>query len=277
MKKILIPIDFSKASEHASKLGSKIARATNSEVHLLHMIEIPKGAIDMVSNSTFSMPQNMLYIKKTKEKMNEHQETFFSKNENVIQSILFESASEGILNYNNKINPDLIVMGSKGHSEIEEILIGSNTEKTIRTSKTPVLVVKKDEENFKQKNLVFASDFKEQTEKNEPLKKLIDFSKRFKSTFHLLKINTPSTFENTQTSKRKMEAFAKKYELPKYTINIQNDSSIDEGIINFSDEVSADIIALESYGRNTFSHFFNRSITKHVSNEATQPVIIFKT
>lgn len=277
MKKILIPIDFSTSSKHASKLASKIARGSSSEVHLLHMIELPKGVLDITSKGVFSIPENMLYIKKTKEAMQKFEDTYFSKNDDVIQSILFESPSEGILKYNKKINADLIVMGSKGHSAIEELLIGSNTEKTIRTSKTPVLVVKKDEENFKQRNLVFASDFKESETKNEPLKKLIDFSERFKSTFHLLKINTPSQFENTQVSKQKMEKFAEKYNLTKYTINTQNDSSIEEGIVNFSNEVYADIIALESQGRSYLSHFLNRSVTKHVSNSALQPVIIFKT
>ena len=277
MKKILIPIDFSTSSKHASKLASKIARGSNSEVHILHMIELPKGVLDITSKGVFSIPENMLYIKKTKEAMQKFEDTYFSKNDDVIQSILFESPSEGILKYNKKINADLIVMGSKGHSAIEELLIGSNTEKTIRTSKTPVLVVKKDEENFKQRNLVFASDFKESETKNEPLKKLIDFSERFKSTFHLLKINTPSQFENTQVSKQKMEKFAEKYNLTKYTINTQNDSSIEEGIVNFSNEVYADIIALESQGRSYLSHFLNRSVTKHVSNSALQPVIIFKT
>ncbi len=34
-------------------------------------------------------------------------------------------------------------MGSKGHSEFEEILIGSNTEKVVRTATTPVISSKK--------------------------------------------------------------------------------------------------------------------------------------
>ncbi|WP_435260739.1 universal stress protein [Tenacibaculum sp. nBUS_03] len=47
MKKILIPIDFSKHSEYACVLASKIAKKSNSEVHLLHMVELPSGIIDM--------------------------------------------------------------------------------------------------------------------------------------------------------------------------------------------------------------------------------------
>ena len=277
MKKVLVPIDFSTSSEHASKLASKIARGTDSEVHLLHMIELPKGVMDMANKGRPSIPAHVLYIKKTKELLENYKEKFFSRNKEVTYSIRFESPSEGILNYNKLINADLIVMGSKGHSEIEELLIGSNTNKIIQTSKTPVLIIKKDESNFRLRNLVFASDFKESENKNEPLDKLINFAERFKSTFHLLKINTPSKFENTQLSKAKMENFAKKYNLPDYTVNSQNDSSIEEGILNFSKEVSGDIIALEAQGRSLLSHLLNRSVTKHISQTALHPVIIFKT
>lgn len=277
MKKIIIPIDFSACSEYAAKLASKIAKGSNSELHVLHMIELPKGAADRATKGKTSIPENVLFIRKTKEVLENFQEKFFSKNKEVIQSILFETPSEGILNYTKKINADLIIMGSKGHSELEKILIGSNTNKVIQTSKTPVLIVKKDEGKFKLKNLVFASDFSENTEINKPLSKLINFAERFKNTFHLLKINTPSKFENTQLSNQKMQQFAKKYKLSKYTINTQNDKTIEEGIVNFSKEANGDIIAIESHGRNTFSHLLNRSVTKHLSDIALQPVIVFRT
>lgn len=277
MKKIIIPVDFSTSSEHASKLASKIARLSKSEIHLLHMIEVPKGLIDQVTNEPLATPQNILYIKKTKELLDSFQEKFFFKNKKVVQAILFNKPSEGILSYAEKINSDLIVMGSKGHTKIEELIIGSNTYKIIQTSKTPVLVVKKDESKFRLKNLIYASDFDETKKHNNALNKLIDFAKLFKSTFHLVKVNTPSSFENTQTSNEKMKRFAEKYNLDKHTINIQNDSTIEDGIINFTNEIQGDIIALESYGRSAVSHLFNRSITKHVSEMAKSPTIIFKT
>ena len=277
MKKILVPTDFSLSSEYAAKLASKIARSSRSELHLIHVIDLPKGAPDMTSKGASSIPENMLYIKKTKEILERFKTKFFYKNKILKQAIIFNTPTEGILNYIKKINTDLIVMGSKGHSKIEELLIGSNTSKVVQMSKTPVLIIKKNEDNFKLRNLVFASDFKEKNQRNEPLNKLINFASKFKSTFHLLKINTPSKFENTQVSKQKMQQFANTYQLSKYSINTQNDSSIEEGIVNFSEEVSGDIIAIESNGRNALSHLLNRSITKHLSSIALQPVIIFKT
>ena len=52
-------------------------------------------------------------------------------------------------------------MGSKGHSEFEEIMIGSNTEKVARTSTIPVLIVKRDAKKFKLKKKFLNTDIKE--------------------------------------------------------------------------------------------------------------------
>ena len=43
-------------------------------------------------------------------------------------------------------------MGSQGMSDFEEMIIGSNTEKVVRTSEIPVIVVKTDAKKFKLKN-----------------------------------------------------------------------------------------------------------------------------
>ncbi|TYQ00299.1 nucleotide-binding universal stress UspA family protein [Tenacibaculum adriaticum] len=274
MKKILIPIDFSPCSEYASKLASRIARKSDSEIHLLHMIELPTGVVDMVSGSNFSIPESMLYIRKVRDRMIDYKAKFFPKNAGVKHSIRFQNPFEGIRSYSEKIGADLIVMGSKGHSKIEEILIGSNTEKIVRTSKSPVLVVKNAEEKFKPEKLVFASSFKEG--KDKALKKLLDFTREFKSEIHLLKVNTPQKFESTQESIKRIKNFIKNYNIPKYSINVYNDSSVEKGILNFANEINSDMIALGTHGRSGISHIFNGSITKHLSKRVSQPMLTFK-
>ncbi len=69
MNKILVPIDFSKKSEFASKMAAKIAKKSKSEVYLLHMIELPTGIVDMGAGTNFSIPESMLYLRKVKERM----------------------------------------------------------------------------------------------------------------------------------------------------------------------------------------------------------------
>jgi len=274
MKKILVPIDFSKPSEYAAKMAAKIADKTNATVYLIHFIELPSGVIDIASSSTFSIPESMLYLRKTKEKVLEFKKSFFSEDRTVEYFIKLNSPFEGIKKYAEKINADLIIMGSKGHSEFEEIMIGSNTEKIVRSSKTPVIVIKKDVKKFKLKNLVFASNFKK--ENKEVFRKFLDFANAFDSKVHLLNINTPSHFEITQNSIQKVKDFIKDFHLPKHSINIYNDTSVEEGIVNFSREKKADLIALSTHGRSGISHLFTASVTKNLSKKALKPIFTVK-
>ena len=274
MRKILVPVDFSDPSEYAAKLASRIAKKSDSEVHLLHMVELPTGIVDMGAGSNFSIPESMMYLRKVRDKLLDYKNKHFTNKTPVKHSIRFQKPYEGIQDYGEKIGADLIVMGSKGHSDFEEMLIGSNTEKIVRTSKTPVLVVKKDDDKFKPKNLVFASSFK--SDKKEAFEKFLAFSEQFNSNIHLLKVNTPRKFESSHDSKEKVKEFIKEYNLPKHTINIYNDASVEQGILNFSKDIDADLIALSTHGRSGLSHIFNGSITKHLSKSVQKPMLTFK-
>lgn len=274
MKKILVPIDFSKKSEYASKMAAKIAKKSNSSIYLLHLIEVPTGAVDMGNGSNFSIPEVMLYLRKVKERVLKFKETFFDDTIDVHHSIWFQKPFEGILKYADKINANLIVMGSKGHSEFDEILIGSNTEKVVRRSKRPVIVVKKDDKKFKLKDIVFASSFKK--DNHEVFSKFLDFANQFNSKIHLLKVNTPTQFESTQNSTEKIKDFIGAYKMPKHTINIYNDTSIQGGILNFSRDINSDLIALSTHGRSGLSHLFSASVTKKLSKKALKPMLTIK-
>lgn len=275
MKTILVPIDFSKPSEYAAKMAAKMAIKTKATIYLIHLIELPKGVVDMGSSSRFSIPESMLYLRKVREKVLEFKGNIFSEDIQVEYFIKLNNPFEGILKYADKINADLIIMGSKGHSSFKGIRIGSNTEKVVRSSKTPVIVVKKEPKKFKMKNLVFASSFKNENKK-EIFKKFLDFATLFNCKIHLLKVNTASNFESTYDATEKIHEFIKEFELPKHTINIYNDLSIEKGILNFSKDINADLIALSTNGRTGISHLFTASVTRKLNKKALKPILTLR-
>jgi nucleotide-binding universal stress UspA family protein len=274
MKKILVPIDFSKPSEYAAKMAAKIAKKTSASITLIHLIELPSEIVDIYYGSRFSIPESMLYLRKIKEKILKFKNNFFTEDMKVDYFIKLNNPFDGIRKYADKIDADLIIMGSKGHSKFEEIIIGSNTEKIVRSSKIPVIVVKRDSKKFSLKNLVFASNFKK--DNKEVFIKFLDFANIFNSKIHLLRVNTPSQFENTFEAKQKMKDFIKEYNLLKYSINIYDDTSIEKGIINFSREKKVDLIALSTHGRSGISHLFSRSVAKSLSEIALKPIFTVK-
>jgi len=274
MYKILVPVDFSKKSEYAVKMSAQIGKKIKSEIHLLHLVELPSGIIDMGAGSNFSIPASMMYLRKVKEKITHLKNRFFDSDHIIKYSIKFENPFEGIRNYATKNNANLIVMGSKGVSDFEEMIIGSNTEKVVRTSNIPVIVVKTDTNKFKFKKLVFASNYDE--EHKVAFTDFLAFAKKFNSQIHLLKINTVSNFESSYETQKKIKNFIKDFDLQKETINIYNDVSVVKGIINFAKDIDADLIALTTHGRSGLSSLFNGSIAKSVSKNVLRPVITFK-
>ncbi|MAD96327.1 MAG: universal stress protein [Flavobacteriaceae bacterium] len=275
MKRILVPIDFSRTSEYATKMAARIAKKSGAEIYLLHMIELPTGIVDMGAGANFSIPESMLYLRKLKERMLEYKEKFFDDPKKVHHSILFLHPYEGIVKYTKKINPDIIVMGSRGLSEFEGIVIGSNTEKVVRTSETPVVVVKKDETKFRIKNIVFASDFAKENEK-DVLRKVQNFAASFGSRIHLLKVNTPTKFESTYEARQSIQEFIEDIELDKYSVNVYNDVSIEKGILHFAQEIDADLISLCTHGRSGIAHLFTSSVTKNLTKNALKPMLTIK-
>ena len=274
MYKILVPVDFSEKSNYAVKMAAKIGKNIEAEIYLLHLVELPSGIVDMGAGSNFSIPESMMYLRKVKEKILDLKATYFHDDQIVKYSIKFQNPFEGITDYVKKINANLIVMGSKGVSDFEEMIIGSNTEKVVRTSTIPVIVVKADSKKFKFKKLVFASNYDD--ENKGAFVDFLNFAKQFKTEIHLLKINTASSFENSFITKEKIKNFIKDFDLPKNTIHIHNDESVVKGITNFAKEIEADLIALTTHGRSGLSNLFNSSIAKSVSKSVLRPVITFK-
>lgn len=275
MKKILVPIDFSAQAEYAAKVAVSIAKLTNAKIYLLHMLELPTGVIDPSSYGTSSnTPTALLFLKRAYEKFEKFKKLPFFDDIEIEDSVLFHKAYDGIIDESVKNDVDLIVMGSKGTSGLEEMLVGSNTEKVVRNSDIPVLVIKQEIENFKIENIVFASNFN--SDARISFQKILDFSAIFDTQIHLLKINTIHNFETTKESSDAIRNFINEFDLNNYTLNIYNDVSVEAGVLNFAKVIDADIILLNTHGRRGLAHLFTGSIGEDLANHAKLPVLTFK-
>ena len=273
MKRILIPTDFSKYSEEALKVAAQIARKYNSEIILLHMLELPIQANVAIGGGK-SIPEIMFYKNKAIGNLEKLMDSDYLKGLNVSEAIEFKKVYEGVLDASEKNNVDLIVMGSHGTSGFDELLIGSNAEKVVRFSKVPVLVVKNEAKEFKARNFVFASDFSKETRK--PFRKMIEFAKIFDSNLFLVMICTPNSFKTTHDAERIMRGFIANFDVENYSTHIYNDTNIENGIINFANSVDADLIGICTHGRTGLAHFFNGSISEDLVNHVVRPIITFK-
>jgi nucleotide-binding universal stress UspA family protein len=273
MKRILVPTDFSDHAEYALKVAAQIARKTNSDLHILNLLDLPSHMNDAVSSGV-NIPEVMLFLKKTQERLDELSNESYLQGINVTTTARIEKAFEGIVTYSREVHADLIVMGSHGSSGFREIMIGSNTEKIVRTSDIPVLVIKNEIEDFKVSKLLFASDFSKEIKK--PFQKLVEFANIFDADLHLVMINTPNSFKSTIVAERIMNDFISEYSISRHSLHIYNDTNVEKGILNFANRIDADLIGMCTHGRTGLAHFFNGSISEDLVNHAARPVITFK-
>jgi|SRR5689334_1627303 nucleotide-binding universal stress UspA family protein len=142
-KHILIPTDGSELSEAAVQNGIQLARSLNAKVTGLHvvlpfhvfttrteMLEDTKGQYER--ESKIQAEQFLNFIKKTAQKAEVRCETEYATSDHPYETIIKTAENRGC---------DLIVMASHGRRGVQGVLIGSETQKVLTHTKTPVLVV----------------------------------------------------------------------------------------------------------------------------------------
>ena len=207
MKKILVPTDFSEQANNALEVAAEIAKKYGSEIYLLHMLELPVGLVDagLIEGTHNDIPEALYFMKLAHNRFEEVKDKAFLKDIPVYETVLFKETFEGIKEVAQKNDCDLIVMGSHGSSGIKEVFIGSNTEKVVRNSDIPVLVIKEKKPILETQDFIFASDFVPHV-KNSFIE-ATKFADAIGAKMHLVYINTANKFKTSEYLEKKMKKF----------------------------------------------------------------------
>lgn len=271
MKKIIIPVDFSEYSEYALKTAAQLAKKHHSELVLVHMLEMPTGYSshdNEYSKSLFFM------IKYAEKKMEQLTSEPYLKGitMNVIIKHFTVFSEVGKLAIEQEAS--LIIMGSHGASQYSTF-VGSNTEKVVRSSTVPVLVVKEELKSVDFNKAVFVSDFKMESVnaylKAQSLFKILEIESK------LLFINVPgSGFVSTSEMKYRFENFLIKadghLENLKHFANY-DDYTVEGGVKYYADEHDIDLISISTHGKSSISQFFNHSVSLDITHKSSYPVL----
>lgn len=277
MKTILVPTDFSKTAQNAADVAAAIAKKSKSEIILLHVVEdVEEGSFNVEGETAASGDwENKIFtakmIQKAMQQLSKAAGALADTGVNVKQVLRVGTPYHGIQAIITEGKADLVVMGTNGRSPLEEVLIGSNTEKVLRRSSCPVLSVNKKPSTVDFKSIVYAVSLRKDELSIPPMVK--EMQQLYGSTVHLVRINTPGLFINDKMAKEKMKEFAEYLKLRDYTLNIYNDFTEETGIINFAESIGADMISMWTHGRTGLSHLVNGSIAEGVTNHAKRCVL----
>jgi len=138
-KRIIAPVDGSKASDRAINRAINLGKELGLPVVAIYVIDMNAFSGVLTPNRASTMWENILRDEGTKilEKI---KKKGLEKNVNIQPVILEGTPDDEIIKEANK--DDLVVMGSKGKSSIDRIFIGSISEKVLHHSDATVMIVR---------------------------------------------------------------------------------------------------------------------------------------
>ncbi|MCK0178187.1 universal stress protein [Flavobacteriaceae bacterium S0862] len=275
MKKIIVPIDFSEHSEYALKTAAKLAKNANAELLVLHMLEL--SDIILTESDSQQQQKAVFFLKLVEQKFETFLDKEYLKDINVTPIVKHYKVFSEVNDVAKEHDADLIVIGSHGTSGFKEFFVGSNTERVVRNSETPVLVIKNEIKDINFGTAVFATNFEE--ENVRPYLNATSMFEALGAKLKLLYVNLPNEhFKSSVEIEKKIAEFLITADgnLDKLNdVAYQADYTVEQGVMNYANKVGADIIAIPTHGRKGISHFFAGSIGEDIANHSPLPVITF--
>ncbi len=274
MKKILVPVDFSEVSEAAVEFAIQLAERNGASVHLLN-----SAKIDYFNDYQYPAFTNTKKLyEEVYEAMNQRMERMVSEFQSdqvpvtgkvselgLIVAIKDEIDDEGI---------DLCVVGTTGCSGLEEVFIGSNTERIVRQVPCPVISVPHPVEVSSIQKVMIPIDLREI--RKSFLHEVANLQKNLGCELEFVWVKTPHNIENEEKVGEELRKIFNASGLVDYKLFIINSVFPSDGILMEVEDSKADMIAMATHARRGLSHWFSGSLTEDTVNHVQVPVWSFK-
>lgn len=264
MKTIIFPTDFSANADLAMQYAVDAAKALNAGLLIVNAFDLPYSQ-NVMSTSLLEI------MRETSEKgLRETTKKFAHSGVN------FETRSVmgnpiRVVKELVKARPDsLVIMGTKGASGIEEILIGSNTASILHTVSVPVIAIPAKAKHRAINKIVYASDF--QSSKNEKaLAQLAEIAKAFDAEILILHVQV----DEGDVIKPQREKFDKIFGAIPHSYHLEHayERDVEKVILEFGAEKQADMVALMARKYGLLEGIFHSSMTSKVAYHTQCPFL----
>ncbi len=139
-KRILVPTDFSPASDCAIHLASKLASSFEAEIHLLHvrtMVDNPVVCPEDLEEVERILAMSDVETRKTLEKSAEEIDVLTQ-----CHATRGAAPAGAILDAVSEYHCDLVIMGTNGRRGLKNLLVGSVAKEVVHRSPVPVLTTR---------------------------------------------------------------------------------------------------------------------------------------
>ncbi len=280
IKKILVPIDFSPASVVALDYAVAIAKVLGSQITVYHSFT-PMADVSLASG-------NITVEIETEKLMRQ----FSRQAQSIIapyQSISYENKSkfldiDTLIKVGYIVNDieeltttsyDLVVLGTKGVSGIDEVIFGTVAGSVADSAKCPVLIVPA-KAVFKGINhIVYATELNQYD--TVVIDELLEFATAFKASMVCLHINTKPDMIVEELDE--MTELQEKYwftPISQLRFELVSGESVLKELHQYIDEKDPDIMTVLRQNRSFIENLFHKSISQKMAFHSKVPVFILQ-
>jgi nucleotide-binding universal stress UspA family protein len=269
MKRIALLTDFSETARNAAAFAIEMFSGEKVQFFLINSFDVEFSGSPYIMQVKEEIMEESL--KGLKRELSELHARFpnarielASRYGPLVDVIIKEYLDDGI-------EPDLIVLGCRGESAIENFLLGSNAYDVIKNINKPLMVIPRNAKYRLPNKMVFATDLKA-IDENAALP-LLDLVKTFNSELLFVNVIEEEYINRLEAE----EKIALLFPDVKMSFHFVDNEDVCEGVCSFTDENNADIIVLVRHNYSFFERLFHPSVTKKMVLHPQFPMIILHT
>lgn len=280
MKTILFPTDFSENAFQASEYAGMLAEKFDANIVIMNCYSVPI----MTNVNEYQLPTNIEEFATESKKIAEENMANFKQKfmettnlgeERISYKIQYGFVTDAILEMTKNISADMIVMGTKGASNVLDKWIGTTAQTIMKQAECPVWVIPYNAKvNYPQKFL-YAADLLE--DELSATQKLMEFVKPLEANCKIIHIDDNFELkigEQVATSIGELKEEFKDDDNV-FVRNIRRDDVV-EGIEAYIQSYKPDVLALAVHEKSFFEKLFAQSVTNHFVFGSDIPLLLFK-
>lgn len=265
MKKIVVPVDFSEISEHALLYAIQLCKISNSSLHALHVLNPETNEADEQKKGQEA--ENKLKALQTKA---EH-----AGDLKFTYRIVKGEPIKEIVHYSRLEKANMIVMGTKGESNLPSMVFGSNAANVISSADCPVFAIPENVPFKLPKKITFATDY--HPSDINILKFILEQVKAPGAQLNILHVALKN--EDPAIEKLKMEELmqeaTQKIDYNNFSFQLKAGDDINEEILKYIASDAADLFVTSTRQRNFWEKYFNEGVTRNIIRHSAIPILAF--
>lgn len=272
--KATILFDFNEESKHSIALAKKLSTKLDMQLEPVYIVKAPDDSMqDAERNSVISVHCND-EVAPQLEQIQADVKTFLHDDELFSNTrLLVGSEVNQILNHLNTSYSNVVFMGTTELRGIKAAFEGSLAERLVRLSPVPMLTLKCNREDMEFSKVLVAGHFTVNEQHDFSfLKQLHD---ALSTEINFLTIRTNQK-EPEEEIKARQQYFANKYGITKYALHSPYYKDVLTGILDQSEQLGIDLIALGAKGKTAFKHLLSDKTTQKIVNTFYKPILTYK-